>query len=84
VALKCPSEIETSVHEASPNFHIFSEIKQPRTKTTLYRAARGYSPRASIERLAALSECVELVVLEGGHLLPMTVPDLVAARLLAL
>jgi pimeloyl-ACP methyl ester carboxylesterase len=82
VALKCPAEIEASVYEAGPNFHIFSEIAQLQTKTTLYRATRGYSPPALIERLAAASEYVKLIVVEGGHLLPMTVPDVVAACLL--
>jgi pimeloyl-ACP methyl ester carboxylesterase len=84
VALKCPADIEASIYEAGPNFHIFSEVKQLRTKTTVYRATHGYSPPALIERLAAASEYIELVTIEGGHLVPMTDPDLVAARLLDL
>jgi pimeloyl-ACP methyl ester carboxylesterase len=63
---------------------ILSEVKQLRTKTTIYRATHGYSPHALIERLAAASEYIELVTIEGGHLLPMTDPDVVAAQLLAL
>jgi pimeloyl-ACP methyl ester carboxylesterase len=84
VALKCPPDIEASVYEAGPNFHIFSEVQQLRTKTTIYRATHGYSSAALIERLAAASEHLELVTIEGGHLVPMTDPRLVAERLLTL
>jgi pimeloyl-ACP methyl ester carboxylesterase len=82
VSLQCPPEIEAAIYEAGPRFHIFSEIRQVRTKTTIYRALDGYSRRELVDRLAAGSEYVDVVAIEGGHLLPMTNPDVVVRRLL--
>ncbi|MBI3249727.1 MAG: alpha/beta hydrolase [Deltaproteobacteria bacterium] len=84
VELQCAPEVEAALHEAGLNFHIFSEVAQLRTPTTLFHAAHSPFRWDLIERLAARSDYVTAVSIEGDHLVPMTDPDMVAAQLLKL
>jgi len=82
VELRCSSEIEAAIFEATGSFDLWSSADRVRTPTLIEWAARGLFPRASYEQIAARMTNARVCDIDAGHLAPMQHPDRVVAPIL--
>jgi pimeloyl-ACP methyl ester carboxylesterase len=82
VELKCSSEIEAAIFEATGSFDLWSSADRVRTPTLIEWAARGLFPRANYEQIAARMTNARVCDIDAGHLAPMQHPDRVVAPIL--
>ena len=82
VELRCGSEIEAAIFEATGSFDLWSSADRVRTPTLIEWAVRGQFPRANYEQIAARMTNARICDIDAGHLAPMQHPDRVVAPIL--
>jgi pimeloyl-ACP methyl ester carboxylesterase len=82
VGLKCPPQVEAAIFEAGPRFDLFQELPSLVTPALWLHAGQGAFPAELVARAAALSDAIECVTLDQGHLMLMTAPAEIAERLI--
>lgn len=82
VELKCPAQIEAQIFEMSGSLDPFEFAPRVRAPTVIAAGRRGHFPPRVFELLAGAMPNARVEFLEGGHLLPMEIPQKVAALLI--
>jgi pimeloyl-ACP methyl ester carboxylesterase len=82
VELRCRSEIEAAIFEATGSFDLWSSADRVQTPTLIEWAAHGLFPRATYEQIAACMGDAQVCDVDAGHLAPMQHPDRVVAPIL--
>ena len=82
VELRCSSEIEAAIFEATGSFDLWASADRVRTPTLIEWPDRGLFPRAHFEQLAARMSDARVCDVDAGHLAPMQHPDRVVAPIL--
>jgi pimeloyl-ACP methyl ester carboxylesterase len=82
VELKCAGEVEAAVYDHNGSLDPFEYAPRIQAPTLIQWAKRGNFPREVYEGFAAEIPIARIEDIDGGHLLPMEVPDLVAESLL--
>lgn len=71
VELCCPPEVEASIFEATGSVDVFERAKQIKCPVQLVKASKGLFPIGLYQGFISLVPQGKLLVMEGGHLLPM-------------
>ena len=82
VELACPPEVEAAIFDQTGSINIFDRASLIRCPIQVVHAARGPFPEVLYQELARLCPQGEFVSIDGGHLLPMEVPELTAKLLI--
>ena len=82
VQLKCPTDIEAAVFEASLGVDVWSVAERVRARTLIQWANRGNFSRRGFEKLAKSLVDGRVVEVDAGHLVPMERPDCVVEAVL--
>ena len=81
LALRCPPEVEAAIFEKTGSIDLFAEAPKVQAEVTLVHAARGRFDYALYQRLNERFPSGTLISIEGGHLLPMEMPEETAGLL---
>lgn len=84
VELACRGAVEAAIFQHTGSVDVALAAASVRVPTWVVRAARGYFPSSMFEELCARLAKGRFLELDGGHLLPMEAPGLVADLLLGL
>ncbi len=82
VELKCHPYVEAHIFDSTGALDTTDFAPRVEAPVLFAHAARGFFPVAFFRRVAALFPRGEFVQIDGGHLLPLEVPELCAAELL--
>ena len=82
VSLKCNPRVEAHIFESTGTLGVTEYAPQVEVPVLYVRASEGTAPAEFCRRVATLFPDCRYEEIEGGHLLPLDVPDVVAARLL--
>lgn len=82
VELCCPPQVEAAIFEQTGSLDIFQRAKGVLCPVRVVQATRGFFPITLFRELAATFPEGSLTLVEGGHLLPMEIPELTADLLL--
>ena len=82
VDLACPPEVEAAIFDLTGGINIFDRASRISCPIQIVHASRGNFPRALYQEFARLCPKGEFASIDGGHLLPMEVPELTAKFLL--
>ena len=82
LALRCPPEVEAAIFERTGSIDLFAEAKHVQAAVTLVHAKRGMFPYTLYQRLIEQFSQGSLSSIDGGHLLPMELPEETAQLLL--
>lgn len=80
VVLKCPPEVEAHIFRTTGSLGPLDYAGKVAVPVRVTRAARGFLPQDFLRRVTQLFPHGEFVELDGGHLLPLEVPDSVVAH----
>ena len=81
LALRCPPEVEAAIFEKTGTIDLFAEAGKVKAEVTLVHAARGRFTYPLYQRLIEQFPRGSLISIEGGHLLPMELPEQTAKLL---
>lgn len=81
VELSCAPAVEASIFEMTGTVDLFERAPRILTPVHLVRATRGYFPRALYQALVQRLPRGALSEMDGGHLLPMEMPESTAELL---
>lgn len=82
VELACHPYVEAHIFDSTGTLDTTEFAPQVNAPVLFAHAARGFFPVEFFRRVAALFPRGEFVQIDGGHLLPLEVPELCAAELL--
>ena len=81
VELKCDPAIEAHVFYTTGNLGVMDYAPKVHAPVLYARASTGNVPAAFCQGVSRIFPQCEYTEIEGGHLLPLEVPEAVAARL---
>ena len=81
VALKCPPEVEAHIFQTTGSLGVLDYAPRVDVPVLLVHAATGFFPEEFFRLITTLFPQGEFAQIDGGHMLPLEVPDLVVARL---
>lgn len=82
VELKCHPYVEAHIFDSTGELDTTEFAPRVQAPVLFAHAARGFFPAPFFRRVAALFPRGEYVEIDGGHLLPLEVPELTASELL--
>lgn len=82
VYLKCDPSVEAHIFQTTGSLNVLDFAHQVDVPVTLAHAGQGFFPEIFFREVTALFPHNRFVQVDGGHMLPLEVPDLVADLLL--
>lgn len=82
VSLKCDPAVEAHIFQTTGNLAVTDYAGAVKAPVLYIRASRGNVPADFCRRVARLFPNSSYVEMEGGHLLPLEVPEPLARRLM--